>query len=105
MPVTKKTGRIRDRVALGMTFACIWSVFALSLATVTLRASAADTPASSSAPAAANTTAAQVEAALAAADATAPATPAALQCARALRSRWPRRMPPIPAASMRTPSS
>ena len=76
MPVTKKTGRIRDRVALSMTFACMWSVFALALATVTLRATAADTPASSSAPAGANTTAAQVEAALAAADATAAATPA-----------------------------
>ena len=76
MPVTKKTGRIRDRVALGMTCACLWSVFALSLATVTLRATAADVPAPSSAPAGANTTAAQVEAALAAADAGAPATPA-----------------------------
>jgi hypothetical protein len=51
MPVTKKTGRIRARVALGMSFACMGSVFAVGLATVTLRATAADAPAASSAPA------------------------------------------------------
>jgi len=73
MPVTTKTGRIRNRLALSMTFACLGSVFALSLAAVTLRATAADAPAASSAPAPANTTAAQVEAALAAADSSAPA--------------------------------
>ena len=65
MPVKKETGRIRDRVALSMTFACMWTVFALSLATVTLRARAADTPAPSSAPssapAAAAPAAAQIE--------------------------------------------
>ena len=79
MPVTKKTGRIRDRFALRMTFACMGSVFALSLALVTARATAADAPAPppSSAPAAAKTTAAQVEAALAAADGSTPATSAA----------------------------
>jgi hypothetical protein len=51
MPVTKKTGRIRNRLALGMTFACMGLVFAFSLAAVTLRAAAADAPAASSAPA------------------------------------------------------
>jgi hypothetical protein len=74
MPVTKKTGRIRNRLALSMTFAC--------LAALTLRATAADAPPASSAPAPAATTAARVEAALAAADSSAPAaapagTPAA----------------------------
>jgi hypothetical protein len=81
MPVTKKTGRIRDRLARSMTFACVWSLLALSLAVVALRAPAADAPAASSAPASGNaaTVGAQVEAALAAADATssAPAAPAA----------------------------
>jgi hypothetical protein len=79
MPVTKKTGRIRDRLARSMTFACMWSLLACSLAAVALRAPAADAPAASSAPAAGNaaTVGAQVEAALAAADApsSAPAAP------------------------------
>ena len=73
MPVTKKTGPIRARIALGMSFACMGSVFAVGLATVTLRARAADAPAAaaapapavapSSAPTSAKTTAAQVDAA------------------------------------------
>jgi len=68
MPVTKKTGRIRDRLALSMTFACMASVIALSLAVMTLRATAADAPATASAPASA-----PLPAAPAAADASAPA--------------------------------
>ncbi len=76
MPVTTKTGRIRNRLALSMTFAWMGLVVALSLAAVTLRATAADVPPASSAPAPASTTAAQVEAALAAADSSAPAAAA-----------------------------
>jgi len=81
MPVTNKTGRIRDRLARSTPFACMGLVLGLGLAVVTLRAPAADAPAASSAPTAAQAAAvgAQVEAALAAADAgsSAPAAPAA----------------------------
>ncbi|MEJ0008064.1 MAG: hypothetical protein WDM77_17290 [Steroidobacteraceae bacterium] len=85
MPVTKKTGRIRDRLARSMTFACMWSLFALSLAAVALRAPAADAPAASSAPSAGKAAAvgAQVEAALAAADGTVTAPPAPARTAPA----------------------
>ncbi len=79
MPVTKKTGRIRDRLARSTTFACMGLLVGLSLAAVALRAPAADAPAASSAPNGAQAVGAQVEAALAAADAgsSAPAAPAA----------------------------
>jgi hypothetical protein len=69
MPVTNKTGRIRARLA-----ACALSVFASSLAIVTVQAVAADPPASS-APATsaqARDVQRQVEAVLGAADGTAP---------------------------------
>lgn len=69
MPVTNKTGRIRARLA-----ACALSVFVSSLAIVTVRAVAADPPASS-APATADKAKdmqRQVEAVLGAADGTAP---------------------------------
>ena len=71
MPVTKKTGRIRDRLGRSTAFACLWSLLALSLGAVAVRVTAADAPAASSAPASGKATpvGAQVEAALAAADA------------------------------------
>ena len=71
MPVMKKTGRIRDRLARSMTLACVCALLGLSLAVVAMRVPAADAPASSSAPTSAQAAAvgAQVEAALAAADA------------------------------------
>jgi len=62
MPVTKKTGRIRDLLGASLVLACAGSLLAFSLVM------AADAPAGSS-----KTTAAQVEAALAAADSSAPA--------------------------------
>jgi hypothetical protein len=74
MPVTNKTGRIRACLA-----ACALSVFAASLASVTLQAAAADPPASSapSPSAKAAQMQRQVEAALGAADGTAPAAASA----------------------------
>ena len=66
MPVMKKTGRIRHCLARSTTFACMGLLLGLSLAALTLRARAADAPAASSAPNAAQAAAvgAQVEAAL-----------------------------------------
>jgi hypothetical protein len=81
MPVTKKTGRIRDRLGRSTTFVCMGLLLGVSLAVVALRAPAADAPAASSAPPSSQAAAvgAQVEAALAAADAgsSAPGAPAA----------------------------
>ena len=71
MPVTKKSGRIRSRLALSMTFAWMGLVVAFSLAAVTLRATAADAPAASAAPASAPAAAAP------AAEGSAPAAPSA----------------------------
>ncbi len=47
MPVTKKTGRIRDRLASGLLCAVAALALVMGLATVTLRARAADAPAAS----------------------------------------------------------
>jgi hypothetical protein len=83
MPVTMKTGRIRDRLAAGS--ACAFSILVVVLGSLSLGAAAADSPAASSAPSSAPSSgpsakakalAAQVEAALEAADAPASGTPA-----------------------------
>ncbi len=88
MPVTNKTGRIRDRLGPSMACALVWSVFALGPGAVPMRAMAADVPAASAASVSdkAKAQAAQLKAALANPDGTlngipaaaaAPATPAA----------------------------
>jgi hypothetical protein len=79
MPVTTKTRRIRAHFA-ALACACVLSVFAVSLATMSDRTWAAGTSAASSAPSsapsAAKAVAAQVEAGLAAADASSTGGPA-----------------------------
>jgi hypothetical protein len=85
MPVTMKTGRIRDRLVAGS--ACAVSILVIVLASLSVGAAAADAPTGSSAPgpaqssapaasAKAKALAAQVEAALEAADAPGPRAPA-----------------------------
>jgi hypothetical protein len=72
MPVTKKTGRIRDRLVAGLLIACMGSVIAFGLATAAdapaTAAAAASAPLAGSAPAATETTIAPGSSAPSAAD-------------------------------------